>query len=375
MSSFKDSLILVVEDEPGMRRGLRRVLMPPYLVRETASIEEALAAVNESQFDLALVDVRLPDGDGYQLMQAMKQKQPDLDVILMTGSTSEPDEKLYRSLVEGAYYFFFKPIDRQVLLALVDRCLRLRRAQQENIGHIKRLSADLAQAALFQKSLLPEGPLINAHWHIEGRLRSCDAVSGDTFAYFPLKEGVAVALGDVSGHGVRSAMFTGMLIFALRSALRVDPCPRELLRLLRQETDFFEPPNFATMVYGWLTDDGACNYFNAGHPDIFWQHEDEVRLLPSTAPLLMNTPFSVPDEIASISLAPGDRLVICSDGLLEARYEKGAQFGKERMQGAIRSASLLPIPEAIGAVLACMDEHCRHRPQVDDITLLIIERR
>jgi serine phosphatase RsbU (regulator of sigma subunit) len=183
-----------------------------------------------------------------------------------------------------------------------------------------------------------------------------------------------VALGDVSGHGVRSAMFTGMLIFALRSALRVDPRPRELLRLLRQETDFFEPPNFATMVYGWLTDDGACNYFNAGHPDIFWQHEDEVRLLPSTATLLMNAPFPVPDQIASISPAPGDRLVICSDGLLEARYDKGAQFGKERMQGAIRSASLLPIPEAIDAILACMDEHCRHRPQADDITLLIVER-
>jgi phosphoserine phosphatase RsbU/P len=129
------------------------------------------------------------------------------------------------------------------------------------------------------------------------------------------------------------------------------------------------------MVYAWLTDDGVCSYFNAGHPDIFWQHGDEVRFLSSTAPLLMITPFTDPDKIETISLVPGDRLVICSDGLLEARYEKGAEFGKERMQGAIRSASLLPVPEAIDAVLACMDEHCRHRPQLDDITILMIERR
>lgn len=375
MSSIKDALILVVDDEPGMRRGLRRVLMPPYLVKETASVNEALAAVKETSFELALVDVRLPDGDGYQLMQSLKQINPDIDVILMTGSTSEPDEKLLRSLVEGAYYFFFKPIDRQVLLALVDRCLRLRRAQQENIGHIKRLSADLAQASHFQKSLLPHGPLVNAHWHIEGRLRSCDAVSGDTFTYFPLKEGVAVALGDVSGHGVRAAMFTGMLILALRSALRVDSHPRKLLQLLRQDTDFFELPNYASLVYCLLTDDGTCNYFNAGHPDIFWQHCGEVQLLDSTAPLLMNPPIPVPDEIASISLSPGDRLVICSDGLLDARYERGEEFGKTRMQNAILSTAHLSVSGAIDAILDCMDEYCRHYLQVDDITLLIIERR
>lgn len=373
MNIIKDAHILVVDDEPGMRRGLRRVLMPPYLVKEAASVNEALAAVNDSSFDLALVDVRLPDGDGYQLMQALKQKKPDIDVILMTGSTSEPDEKLLRSLVEDAYYFFFKPIDRQVLLALVDRCLRLRRAQQENIRHIKRLSKDLAQAAHFQKSLLPEEPLVNAHWHIEGRLRSCEAVSGDTFTYISQKEGVAVALGDVSGHGVRAAMFTGMLILSLRSAVRINPYPWELLQLLRLETDFFELPNYASLVYCWLTNNGTCHYFSAGHPDIFWQHRKSIKFLNSTAPLLMNPPIPVPDETASIVLAPGDRLVICSDGLLEAKYEKGEEFGKVRMQDAIRSTAHLPIPKAIDSILACMDEHSRYQPQTDDITLLIIE--
>src|SRR6185295_10490949 len=121
------SRILVVDDDEGMRRALERILVPTYRVQAVSGAAQALARLRATEFDLALVDVRLTDGDGYALCQAIRQHRPETDVILITGSISEPDEKLYRSLEEGAFYFLFKPFERRVLLALVARCLELQR--------------------------------------------------------------------------------------------------------------------------------------------------------------------------------------------------------------------------------------------------------
>ena len=109
--------ILVVDDDPGLRRTLERILEPPYQVEAVAGPAEALARVAGEEFDLALLDVRLKEGDGYSLCKTLRQSRPQMDVILITGSISEPDEKLFRSLEEGAFYFLFKPFDRRVLLA------------------------------------------------------------------------------------------------------------------------------------------------------------------------------------------------------------------------------------------------------------------
>ena len=121
------SRILVVDDDAGLRRTLERILSPTYHVESVAGAPEALERIEAARYDLALVDVRLKEGDGYSLCSAIRERRPHTDVILITGSISEPDEKLFRSLEEGAFYFLFKPFDRRVLLALVERCLRLQR--------------------------------------------------------------------------------------------------------------------------------------------------------------------------------------------------------------------------------------------------------
>ncbi|HEY0556955.1 MAG TPA: response regulator, partial [Thermoanaerobaculia bacterium] len=142
--------ILVVDDDPGMRRVIERVLSPAYRLASVAGATEAMRLLERQDFDLALVDVRLKDGDGYSLCQAIRARRPETDVILITGSISEPDEKLFRSLEEGAFYFLFKPFDRRVLLALVERCLRLQRERDTKERYARALADDLEKARLFQ---------------------------------------------------------------------------------------------------------------------------------------------------------------------------------------------------------------------------------
>ncbi|RPH54058.1 response regulator, partial [bacterium] len=96
------SRILVVDDDPGLRRTLERILREDYPVETVDGATEAKLRLDQETFSLALVDVRLRDGDGYTLCRDIRRHHPETDVILITGSMSEPDEKLFRSLEEGA---------------------------------------------------------------------------------------------------------------------------------------------------------------------------------------------------------------------------------------------------------------------------------
>ena len=128
---MRSARILVVDDEPGMLRAVERVLSGTHHVIGTRSSRDALSLAAEFNPDLAIVDIRMPDLDGFELMARLKARFPDLDVILMTGSVDDLDEKLVRAIRSPAFYFIQKPFDREVLKTLVERCVELRWRREE----------------------------------------------------------------------------------------------------------------------------------------------------------------------------------------------------------------------------------------------------
>ncbi|MGH9361971.1 MAG: response regulator, partial [Thermoanaerobaculia bacterium] len=249
MTASRVERILAVDDDPGMRRVLSRTLAPPYEIELARTSAEARERLTRARFDVALVDIQLEDGDGYRLCREIREKSPETDVILITGSHSEPDEKLYRSLEEGAFYFLLKPFERRVLRALVDRCLALSRERRAKESYARELAFDLERARRFQASLVPKEPLRDFGWHVEGRLRSCQALGGDFFLSLPgPDETLVFAISDIVGHGVRAAMYAGMLLSLLDAARRRDPEPAKVQRELLSGIGFFEEESSATLV-------------------------------------------------------------------------------------------------------------------------------
>ncbi len=370
--------ILVVDDDPAMRAAIRRVLAPHYeleLVDGVATVEEAFVP---GRFDLALLDVQLGDGDGYSLCRWIRQADPETEVVLMTGSVSQPDEKLYRSLEEEAFYFLFKPFERRVLLALLERCLRLRRERRIKERYARELSRDLERARGFQRSLLPDGPVEAGGWIADGRFLPCDALGGDFYALLEERggDGLVFSVADVVGHGVSAAMVAGMLRSVLDAARRRHPEPDRVWGEILSGVDFFDGPRYATMVFGRLGSDGSVCYFNAGHPPMLLQDRaGAVRELGATGLFVSRLFADRPRRVEEVRMGPGDRLLAYSDGLFEARDPSDRELGLAGVVECLRESRELPLAEALEAVIGALETHVGERPLEDDVTVLLIERR
>ena len=180
---MKSSRILVVDDEPGMLRAVERVLSGTHHVIGTRSSRDALSVAADFKPELAIVDIRMPDLDGFELMARLKARFPELDVILMTGSVDDLDDKLIRAIRSPAFYFIQKPFDREVLKTLVERCVELQWRREENRRHLKRLETEMAEARAFQQSLLPDRDAVVNRLAICCRYTPCSALGGDLYDY------------------------------------------------------------------------------------------------------------------------------------------------------------------------------------------------
>jgi DNA-binding NtrC family response regulator len=133
------SRILLVDDEPAIADWLRIVLEGEgYDVGVAGDSVSALGQMTERDFSLALVDLVLPDGDGLQLLQQLKSKDPALEVIIMTGHSSI--SKAVEATKQGAFYFVAKPFDSAEMLTLVSKALERRRLLAETSDLKRRLA-------------------------------------------------------------------------------------------------------------------------------------------------------------------------------------------------------------------------------------------
>jgi phosphoserine phosphatase RsbU/P len=368
--------VLVVDDDPAMLRTVERILVPRHEVRGFASGDQALAAVRQDPFDVAIVDIRMPGMDGFELTHVIKEIRPRTEVILVTGSISDLDEKLLRSIEERAFYFITKPFSRAVLTSLVGRCLEMQRLEEERDDLIRRLTEDLDRARRYQQALLPQGlPRTFGSVRVAAAWVSSEAVGGDLFDVASLPEShVLVMMADVAGHGVAAALLTGMVKTAIGRSL-LDP--RGLAPAAQAVIDTMAPlrqSRVVTLFLGLVDEKGGTlHYLNAGHPPaLIWSAGREPRQLGATTPLLSYGISLDPDPVASVPFRPGDRLGIYSDGLYEVLDPAGSDFGRDALIRALTDHRG-SIEEVVESVMDRTRRHAGGRPPDDDLTLLVAE--
>jgi len=368
---MKRSRIMVVDDEPGMLRAVERVLSPDHDVVGTRLSREALAVADDFQPELAIVDIRMPDLDGFELMAKLKTRFPSLDVILMTGSVDDLDEKLVRAIRSPAFYFIQKPFDREVLRTLVERCVELRWRREEHRQNVRRLEAELAEARAFQQSLLPARHAIVNHVAISCRYTPSAALGGDLYDYAAAStKRTALLIADVSGHGVSAAMLTGIVKSAFHSS-HVDGFePVAVVDRVSHGLAAFSAERFVTLAAALIDPaDGELRYVNAGHPPmLLWGGARAPQWLDSTGPLVSPALTALTWQERLVPMNIGEHLLLYTDGVSETLADESGRSDDPLISAIER------IPEGgerlLDVILADIHQVLAGQPQPDDLTLL-----
>ena len=367
---MKSARILVVDDEPGMLRAVDRVLSKDHHIVGTRLSREALSMAGDFHPELAIVDIRMPDMDGFELMAQLKARFAGIDVILMTGSVDDLDDKLVRAIRSPAFYFIQKPFDREVLRTLVDRCLELRWRREEHRLNLKRLETEMAEARAFQQSLLPDRETVVNGVAVCCRYTPSSALGGDLYDYASSTGRTALLIADVSGHGVSAAMLTGIVKSAFHAS-HVDGFePAAVVQRVSMGLAAFSPDRFVTMVAALISpEERQLRYVNAGHPPVaLWGRTREPRWLHSTGPLVSPALMESTWESPVVPIHEGDHLLLYTDGISDALADDNGKSEKGFTR-IIDRASEGGAP-LLDTILADVHRRLAGRPQPDDLTLL-----
>jgi sigma-B regulation protein RsbU (phosphoserine phosphatase) len=236
-----------------------------------------------------------------------------------------------------------------------------------------RIDRDLRIAAEIQQALLPDPNYDSPVCDIAAASVPCRTVGGDFYDYLEVGEGqFGFALGDVAGKGPPAAILAAVVQsnFSAQAPIGADPAltmKRINTALLRRAIE----ARFATMCYGVLGTDGSLRSCNAGQEPPLLIGASGVRWLETGGPVLGLLP-GVDYEFETVRMEPGDVLVVCSDGVTEARDVKGEEFGRDRMLEAVVSCHGQKADAVLERLLSAVARFSAGAPQADDITVLAL---
>jgi serine phosphatase RsbU (regulator of sigma subunit) len=204
------------------------------------------------------------------------------------------------------------------------------------------------------------------------------AVGGDYCDVFPMPQNrLGLVIADVCGHGLGPSLIMATVRAALRALLLDHDSPDVLLELLDRAMAADLDELFVTMVLARLD---SCahqvEFANAGHaPAIHYSAGDDTfRALESTA-----TPLGVLENATyplgtPVTLHPGDLLLLCTDGIVEAIDSDREQFGQQRLEALLRESRQLPAAEIVARLSADVQSHFPGEHPDDDLTVLLVKR-
>lgn len=266
----------------------------------------------------------------------------------------------------------------------------LRRAKRDLESAYRGLRNSLDAAAKIQRALLPSRPPRIDGFEFGWVFEPCEHLAGDSLNVMPLDDRhVALSLLDVTGHGLPAALLSVTLSRLLSSlndesilfdsdgsggGRRIATPSRVLERLNRQFPFEPETTQFFTIFYGVLDlRTLEVRYASAGHPPgIVVPQRGEARILDATGfPVGIVAEPSYLDR--AVTLRPGDRLVLYTDGVTEAPDRTGEEFGSERLLGLLQATREQPLRGSLATALAAVEDWCGGDRFPDDVSMLAVE--
>jgi PAS domain S-box-containing protein len=253
----------------------------------------------------------------------------------------------------------------------------LRRLLAEARRRDAETQAELEKARRIQERFFPHAYPRNGGLSFAGHWRPSRRIGGDFFDAGPTAGGrLAMMIADISGHGVPAALLTGIAKALFRSGLESDRSPSSLLRWLNGKfTAYLTPSEFLTMFVAiWHPDTRVLAWSRAGHTPALVLSADAMRvsrLQAGGAPLGVLPHPEFPEM--SVTLAPGDRLLMYTDGITEAQNPDQELFGEARLARVFAAAAGVSLHTMTRMILDEVDRFAGAAIHADDQALLAVE--
>ena len=371
-----------MDDDAENIQVVHSILKDKYKIRVATNGVKALElAMTEPFPDLILLDVMMPHMDGYQACSLLKAdpKTREIPVIFLTGKTNVTDEA--RGFEVGAVDYIHKPFSPPIVTARVRTHLMLRDAHATVAAQLLAINGELELARQTQLSILPRDTPHLAGLEIAARYIPMSSVAGDFYDFIVVDEKyVGILIADVSGHGLSSALIASMLQTALAAQSSNASNPAHVLSALNRALHGKFQSHYVTAAYLFLDMvSRTVSYAGAAHPPLLWWHARTHQATEFVENGLMLGPFhDSAYSTMTFAIEEGDRILLITDGVIEAKDPRGNEFGTEGLREIVESNHLLPANRLADSVLTGLSAWSANvigANQSDDITLLAIDFR
>jgi sigma-B regulation protein RsbU (phosphoserine phosphatase) len=367
--------VLVVDDVKANVDMLVEALRGDYKISVALSGDAALRTVEKSPPDLLLLDIVMPGMDGYEVCRRLRADPATRELPIMFLSSLEDVQDKARGFELGANDYLTKPFEILEVKARV-RSLLKAKAYADAVRDAQ--ERDLAIAREIQLGLLPSDLATRAKgtgFDVHAVIEPARHVGGDLFEVLRISDDrLVVAVGDVCGKGITAALFMAVAVTLLRTLARQLETPDEILRRLNDELAAQNPRAMFVTMSCLDVRGGQVSCANAGHDTTLLVGSSPPRsVFPSTGTVLGLFPGQ-PYVSQSLELAPGDTLVLYTDGVTDAADPGQGLFGEERVRACFAEGAGKTATDSVERLLRQVRAFAAGAPQSDDITILALRR-
>ena len=374
-TSVDTARVLVADDQPDIRAALHLLMRDAGLETDSAgNVDEVRRKLESGSYDLLLLDLNYERDttsgrEGLDLLTEVHARDPLLPVVVMTGWGSV--EMAVEAMRRGARSFVHKPWDNSALSEAIRREVEDGRAARRAE---RRASREQEDAQAMQRALLPSSLPAVPGCELAARWTPALAFGGDCYDVVRLSDTrFAISVADVCGKGLAAALLMSNLQASVRAFASTDATPHSVAAkvnaaLVRNEG----LRRFVTFFYAvYDTATRELTFANAGHnPPLVVSADGTVKRL-CTGGMVLGVFDTSQFEQEQIRLSPGDRVVLFTDGIVEAENACGDEFGDGRLTHAVVDR---PTASAAALVDRIFEQVTRFTtgPLQDDATVLVL---
>lgn len=377
-------IVLAVDDTPENLDVVKGILSPEYKLKVATSGAAALKIAEKQPPDIILLDIMMPEMDGYEVCRRLKANPvtAEVPVIFLTAMDQTADEA--EGFAIGAADYIHKPVNPPILKARVKTHVALKKSFDElhsmSVALTRaneRMENELNMARDIQLSMLPEETPSYREVTLRASMIAAREVGGDFYDHFMLNDDeLCFCVADVSGKGVPSALFMAIAKMLIKSRADDDKTPAKILSRANSELAKDNPEcMFVTVFLGLINfRTGRVTYTNAGHnPPLIKRASGAVDEVTDLHGPLLGIQEDWKYTESTIALSEGDVLLVFTDGVTEAMDKEDNLYSDSRLLEKMQEIGEVSADSVLAAVRDSVSDFALGAEQSDDITMISLQ--